>query len=554
MIAETTVYVGKIWTGVSDDTWVDAFAVKGDRIIATGTLPEVKAQVGGQHQVVEIDDGIITPGLIDGHLHLSLAGTQLVHELPIDPSDDAEAIISKVAAWTKNLEPGEWVIGGIIGSGTLPSLNNVEFLAKLDAASNGHPVLLRDDTMHNRQVNSAALEAMDVTPETEDPEGGTYVRDTQGRLTGALWELAASVAEGVAAKSHKDGLERQVSALRAAIDRLSSLGITTVQDAATMLPHFEGLKALEASNDLNMRVITSMPIRPFIEPGTVGEELFSAGTQYASQNVKPTFAKFVLDGVPTTLTTALLSPYKCVHGNHDPNFRGQLYWTLEDLIASLRRCAELGLGAKLHATGDASVRQALDAAEVVRQDANGGPAMQIAHMSFISPADLNRFAELDVAADACPFMWFPSPLTDGVGEFVSDETMAEIWPFKDLLASGAVISGGSDWPVGLPVINPWLGIEGMVTRKGAIEDGDDRTVNVQQAITLPQALAAFTRESAKALGIANETGTIEPGKSADFIAIDRNIFDIAIEDVHNTKVNSRWMGGVATEYQEALSF
>src|SRR5699024_362867 len=104
----------------------------------------------------------------------------------------------------------------------------------------------------------------------------------------------------------------------------------------------------------------------------------------------------------TTLTTALLSPYKCVHGNHDPNFRGELYWTLEDLIASLRRCAELGLGAKLHATGDASVRQALDAAEVVRQDANGGPAMQIAHMSFISPADINRFAELDVAADACP--------------------------------------------------------------------------------------------------------------------------------------------------------
>src|SRR5690625_2974877 len=91
--------------------------------------------------------------------------------------------------------------------------------------------------------------------------------------------------------------------------------------------------------------------------------------------------------------------------------------------------------------------------------------MQIAHMSFISEQDLARFAELNVAADACPFMWFPSPLTDGISDFVADETMANIWPFKDLLATGALISGGSDWPVGLPVLNPWLGIEGMVTRQ-----------------------------------------------------------------------------------------
>lgn len=545
MTNPTTVYTGKIWTGATDAAWVEAFAVQDGKILATGPLDEVTAAAGDDHELVEITDGIVMPGLIDGHLHLSLGGTQLAHELPLNPTDDADAIVKKVADWTTRLEPGEWVIGGIIGSGVLPSLNNVEFLAKLDAASNGHPVLLRDDTMHNRQVNSAALAAMDVTAESEDPEGGNYVRDEQGRLTGALWELAGAVAEGVAAKSHKDAKGRQVAALRTAIDRLSALGITTVQDAATMLPHFEGLAALEDTGELQMRVIASMPIRPFIEAGTVGEDLFAAGKKFESEHVKPRFAKFVLDGVPTTLTTALLTPYKCVHGNHDPNFRGELYWTLDDLVSSLRRCAELGLGAKLHATGDASVRQALDAAEIVRQDANGGPAMQIAHMSFISAEDLGRFAALDVAADACPFMWFPSPLTDGVGEFVSDETMANIWPFKDLLETGAIVAGGSDWPVGLPVLNPWLGIEGMVTRKGAVEDGDDRTVNASQAITLPQALAAFTRESAKALGISDETGTIEPGKSADFIAIDRDVFDIAIEDVHNTRVVRRWVSGVA---------
>lgn len=547
MTEHTTVYTGQIWTGTDDDTWVEAFAVRDGKILATGAFEDVTATAGKQHEFVRIDDGIITPGLIDGHLHLSLGGTQLAHELPLDPSDDAAAIIEKVAAWTERLEPGEWVIGGIIGSSTLPALNNAEFLAQLDAASNGHPVLLRDDTMHNRQVNSAALQAMGVSSETPDPEGGTYVRDDHGRLTGALWELAGSVAEGIATQSHPDPKGRQITALGTALDRLSSLGITTVQDAATMLPHFEGLAALEQSGNLRMRVLASMPIRPFIEPGVVGEDLFATGQQYASENIQPVFAKFVLDGVPTTLTTALLNPYKCVHGNHDPDFRGELYWSLEELVTGLRRCAKLSLGAKLHATGDASVRQALDAAEIVRRDVNGGPDMQIAHMSFISDQDLGRFAALNVAADACPFMWFPSPLTDGVAEFVSNDTMAHIWPFKDLLATGAVVAGGSDWPVGLPVLNPWLGIEGMVTRKAAVESGDDRTVNADQAISLPQALAAFTRESARALGISEETGTIEPGKSADFIALDRNIFEIPIEDMHNTLTVCRWLRGVADE-------
>lgn len=546
MTKTTVIYTGTIWTGISDDDWVEALAVANGTIIATGTMAEVQAATDDAAQVVELADGMLMPGLIDGHLHLSLAGTQLAHELPIDPTDDRDTILTKVAQWTKKLEPGQWVIGGIIGSGTLTTLNNVEFLAQLDAASNGHPVLLRDDTMHNRQVNTAALEAMGVTAQTENPEGGTYVKDNQGRLTGALWELAGSVAEGVAARSHRDLKARQISALGAALDRLSSLGITTVQDAATILPHLDGLTALEQANELNMRVIASMPIRPFIEPGTVGEDLFAAGQEYASEYIKPTFAKFVLDGVPTTLTTALLAPYKCVHGNHDPNFRGELYWDFDELVQALRRCAELGLRAKLHATGDASVRQALDAAELVRQDPNGGPAMQIAHMSFIAPEDIPRFAALDVAADACPFMWFPNALTDGVSEFVSDKTMADIWPFKDLLDIGAVIAGGSDWPVGLPVLNPWLGIETMVTRTGAIEDADPRTVNAAQAITLPQAVAAFTRESAKALGILEETGTLEPGKSADFIAIDRNIFEVPIHEVHHTKVLQRWLKGSTT--------
>lgn len=98
MTEHTTVYTGQIWTGVTDDAWVEAFAVQDGKILATGTLEEVTAAAGMDHELVKLEDGIITPGLIDGHLHLSLGGTQLAHELPLDPSDDADAILEKVAA------------------------------------------------------------------------------------------------------------------------------------------------------------------------------------------------------------------------------------------------------------------------------------------------------------------------------------------------------------------------------------------------------------------------------------------------------------------------
>ncbi|HHT60439.1 amidohydrolase family protein, partial [Corynebacterium stationis] len=111
-MTQTTVYTGKIWTGVADDDWVEAFAVADGRIIATGALHEVEDQVGTPHETIIIDKGIVTPGLIDGHLHLSLGGTQLAHELALDPTDDAETILAKVREWTSRLKPGEWVIGG----------------------------------------------------------------------------------------------------------------------------------------------------------------------------------------------------------------------------------------------------------------------------------------------------------------------------------------------------------------------------------------------------------------------------------------------------------
>ena len=170
--AALLVHGGPIYTGDPERRWMSAFVVREGRIAGIGTREELTGHIGPGTQSLDLAGRFAMPGLIDGHLHLTLGGTQLAWELPLLPTDGPEEIFAKVHGWTDRLQPGEWVIGGIIGSVTFNQLNSVEMLRRLDEASAGHPVLLRDDTMHNRLVNSAALEAMAVGPDTADPEGG----------------------------------------------------------------------------------------------------------------------------------------------------------------------------------------------------------------------------------------------------------------------------------------------------------------------------------------------------------------------------------------------
>ena len=159
----------------------------------------------------------------------------------------------------------EWVIGGIVGATVMDDIMNTKDLAALDAAAGGRPVLLRDDSMHNRWVNSRALELMIVGPDTPDPEGGTYVRDESGALSGVLQELASAVAEAAADAAVVDPDARNRVSLKTALETLNSFGITSVQDAATMAYSWKALSALEADKEVTAWVVGSMPARNFIE-------------------------------------------------------------------------------------------------------------------------------------------------------------------------------------------------------------------------------------------------------------------------------------------------
>lgn len=185
-----------------------------------------------------------------------------------------------------------------------------------------------------------------------------------------------------------------------------------------------------------------------------------------------------------TSTSAMLTPYLC-HGDHeDPSDTGELLWTRDDLVATLERCIQLGLGAKLHATGDGSVRQALDAIEVVRKAHGDGPIFHIAHIAYVDPADRSRFAELNVIPDVSPYIWYPNIFDESIANQIPEKVLRESWPIKDLAQSGALVSGGSDWPV-VPVPSPWIGLETLITRANP-DPAVPGEQNGEQCLSLPQ--------------------------------------------------------------------
>jgi predicted amidohydrolase YtcJ len=493
---------------------------------------------------------MVMPGIVDVHSHVGFGGQQAAWELTLPPVFDMDVILGAVRDWANRLGPDDWVVGGSIISPVFQSIGTTQMLAALDEASGGRPVLLRDDSLHNRWVNSRALEIMGIGADTPDPANGQYVRDADGRLVGQLIEQTSTEAELAVRRTVVDPHERDLRSARTAVSIFNSVGVTATQDAATMGAWLDVFTELDRDDALNAWIVASLPAREFVESGPVGVELFeSAGTR-RSPHVRPDFIKAVLDGVPMTRTSKFLEPYKpdpwatdsAAPSTHQCAFCGNSLFTEEELLQVLDDAISRGLHAKFHASADGTVRQVLDAVAVMRDRYGSDPVFHIAHPEFIHKDDVARFRELNVVADVSPALWFPNPMNDIIAQQVQDHYMDRIWPFRELQEEGVLLAAGSDWPVTAAVPTPWLSIETMVTRRNP-DPAVPGALNPGQALDLATAIEAHTINPAQAMGLAGETGRISAGLSADFILLDRNIFEIPVEQIHATQVRQTWFAG-----------
>ena len=383
-----------------------------------------------------------------------------------------------------------------------------------------------------------------MTRDTPNPLNGEIGRNgATGALTGMMIEAASGLVERVIGGSGHYTAEMDQAAMARSIETLNSYGVTSFLEAASMKSIMEALKGLDDRGVLTAWAGCSMPaVEPAFMFGASGDELISIREQFRGRHVKPDFIKFFLDGVPGFKTAAFHEPYL-----PDPIrgccFRGSTLMSVPDLIRWLGKCEKHGLSVKIHCAGDAAVTQALDAVEVVRSF-NGPTSLthHIAHASYIAPADVKRFSELGVAADLSPIIWYPTFFLEGHKAAMGTERAERFWPNRDLLAAGTLMSGGSDWPV-IPNPDPWNGIEGLVTRRNPSGEFGDARLWPEQALDLATTLEIYTINGARVMQLGDVTGSVEVGKSADLIVLERNLFDIPVDEIADTKVITTYFEG-----------
>ena len=265
--------------------------------------------------------------------------------------------------------------------------------------------------------------------------------------------------------------------------------------------------------------------------------------EYGSENLKTRAIKFFLDGVPTASRSALMVAPYTTDAQHPEATLGMQMIATEELERAVLRFDAAGYLIKIHTAGDGAVRIALDAIESAR-GTNGAPGQPIslAHAGYIDPADLPRFRALNAVADFSPYLWYPRPIIDSVLQAVGSPRGEQYWPTRDLLNSGALINGGSDWPAAAADMNPWPALESLVTRQHPT-NGTASKFWAEQSVSLDEAIVLWTTQPALILGIEDEAGSIAAGKSADFIMLNQDIHNIPIDAISETSPLQTWFRG-----------
>jgi predicted amidohydrolase YtcJ len=513
---------GAIYTVDDAHPWAEAVAITGGRFVYVGSSRGVRAYVGPQTRNIDLAGGFAMPGIVDAHAHPVMGGLKTLYECNFPFTATPEAVADAVAGCARHAPPGAWIRGGQWDSGFFDRYTLDSPREFLDRASDGHPVMLVDDSEHNGWVNSEALRAAGIDATSVDPPGGHIVRAKDGSPNGVLLESAFRV---LFRKSLPPwSAEQHVAAVRAATRLANGFGITAVKDAGAYEEYLAAYDAVDAAGDLSLHVAACLrtPAGSRTEPLDYAA-LEVRRDRYRSRHVDTAFVKIFLDGVPTSArTAAMLAPYipDAVHG---AGFDGDLLVTEPVLARDLAELDRRGFTVKMHAAGDRAVRVGLDAIAAARQ-ANGpsGRHHELAHAGYVDDADLGRFAALDAVPDFSPVIWYPSPIIESIIKAVGPRG-ARYWPTRTLLARGARIAGGTDWPAAVADENPWVGIAALVTRRDP-RGQSPAALWPEEAVPLADAIRIYTVNSARALRLEGEVGSVAVGKSADLVVLDRNLF------------------------------
>jgi predicted amidohydrolase YtcJ len=521
--ADLVLHHAAVYTVWPSRPWVEAVAIRDGRLIFVGDEAGVGRFIGRATRVVDLAGRMVLPGFQDNHAHPLSGGLELgeCNLYSARTPAEVEGVIRAYAAQHPDLE---WIRGNGWQLPVFPGANpRREWLDRLVP---DRPALFYAADGHSAWVNSKALALAGITRRTPDPENGRIERDGRGNPSGTLRESAIAL---VAKLLPDYNIQERIGAARRALAEANRFGITSITDADAGPRYLEAYRALDDRSQLTARLFAALHVESNPIAGET-RRLVELRRRYTGTRLAANTVKFFADGVIEARTAALLAPY-LGHGTE----AGTLNYAPDDLAARVTALDREGFQIHVHAIGDRAIRESLDALEQARHENGPRDARPvIAHLELFDPADVPRFRQLGVIACFQPF-WAQED------DYIRDLTLPVlgparsrwIYPIESLLNSGAVVVGGSDWTVS--TLNPLDAIQVAVTRRG-IDDPPGPAWIPEERADLPRMLAAYTINAAYANRMERETGSLEPGKLADLIVLDRNLFEVPRTDLHRVRV------------------
>ncbi|WP_246161776.1 amidohydrolase [Segnochrobactrum spirostomi] len=528
---------GPVYTVSDANPWARAVAVKGKRIVYVGDDAGVQSLIGSKTRVVDLAGKMLLPGFVEGHIH-PLVGATLTRGVDLQFDTKAEML----AALKAHGDNGDVVRGYGWRYNAFPPTGPRK--EDLDALWPDKPVILIAIDGHSGWVNSQALALAGITKDTKDPLPGFsyFERDpSSAKPTGYLVEVPAVVRVNNAIEPFN--AEYVAESLVEWLPAASAAGITTLFDAGMqVIPDTEGFEIysrLERAGRLPFRVVGCHYYNnPAVDPVPIIEAL---RREFNSELVKASVLKLNIDGGDAQRTAAFFAPYADA-----PETSGDTLLSPSVFADIIRRADLAGIDIHIHSYGDRATHLSLDSFEAaIKANPPRDRRNALAHLFLIAPDDIPRFAQLGVVGQFSTQWAVPDPSQAIARARLGPPRCDQLYPWGSILRRGGVVSLGTDWPAAgyYSTYRPLDAIEVATTRREMNKPNGPQLAPAGEVISLAAALKAATMGSAYQLGMDHEVGSIEVGKFADLVVMERNLFDVAPHEIHSTKVAMTVMNG-----------
>ena len=510
-----------------------AFAVKDSKFIAVGNTEGILSMAGDSTKIIDANGNTVVPGFIDSHTHLS-SGAKIVTGINLSEIREKAVWLEMIKERVKTMQPGEWLLGGRWDY----TFENKGYPTRweLDAVAPNNPVALSDIDGHSMWVNTMAIELSGIEADSEVPMGGQIVLNEEGVPTGILLEGAMELVWQNESYVRDSDLAR--NEIEQVIDYATSLGITSVHDMSSRI-ELNKYKELAADQKLNLRIFWGEHSKFSQEDDSTNQNnlIYQLIDQYKVHDdelgpmIEYGFIKYVIDGVLSTHTAALVDPY-----TDRPDVIGEPFYIQNELNFLVKRANSLGMPVAIHAIGDRGVQMALNAFEFSN---HLNLANRVEHVEVIQPGTVERFRELNVTASMQP-----NHGTGVIGKYITPrigserEKFAYVW--NDFLKGGVRLALSSDFATS--PFSPLVQLFDAVFRESpsGLYDG---AWYPEQRISFDEALYAYTQIGADLSGWGEEIGSIKKGKWADFVILDQRLNDPVGRELKDTLVSSTFFAG-----------